>query len=90
MDPEEIPWGAAGADYVVESTGIFTSEEGAGKHLKGGAKKVVISAPSGALLSLLVRHTPHRVKSRSSEYGGSQHFGRRLASLSPPCSRPRQ
>jgi glyceraldehyde 3-phosphate dehydrogenase len=46
-DPAKIGWGSVGADFVLECTGFFTTKADAGKHLAGGAKKVVISAPGG-------------------------------------------
>lgn len=45
-DPANIKWGEMGVDIVIESTGIFTDREGAGKHIAGGAKKVLITAPA--------------------------------------------
>jgi len=44
--PEELPWKALGVDYVVESTGRFTTKEELGKHLQAGAKRVILSAPA--------------------------------------------
>jgi glyceraldehyde 3-phosphate dehydrogenase len=45
-DPAALPWGDAGADVVIESTGLFTGREDAAKHLEAGAKKVIITAPA--------------------------------------------
>jgi glyceraldehyde 3-phosphate dehydrogenase len=45
-NPAELPWGKVGADYVVESTGLFTDFAGAENHIKAGAKRVIISAPT--------------------------------------------
>lgn len=53
-DPEKLPWKQLGIDFVLESTGIFKDKEGAEKHIKAGAKKVVVSAPGKGLDATLV------------------------------------
>ncbi|ADE19830.1 type I glyceraldehyde-3-phosphate dehydrogenase [Mycoplasma crocodyli] len=59
-DPEALPWKALDIDLVIECTGFFVKREGAGKHLKAGAKKVVVSAPAGSDVKTIVYNVNHK------------------------------
>ncbi len=60
-NPEDLPWAELGVDIVVECTGIFTNEKGAGKHLTAGAKRVVISAPAKGNIPTVVLGVNHDI-----------------------------
>jgi glyceraldehyde 3-phosphate dehydrogenase len=66
-DPADLPWKELGVDVVIESTGIFTDRAGAAKHLEAGARKVIISAPSGDPDVTIVLGV------NEDEYDGSKH-----------------
>lgn len=58
-DPSLLPWASVQAEYVIESTGFFTTEEAASAHLKGGAKKVILSAPAKGEMPTFVMGVNH-------------------------------
>ncbi|MCA9295972.1 MAG: type I glyceraldehyde-3-phosphate dehydrogenase [Phycisphaerales bacterium] len=83
-DPEKLPWGDLNVDYVLESTGLFTTGTDAGKHRTAGAKRVLISAPT---------KTPDEVptfayKVNHDEYDPSKHFVISNASCTTNCLAP--
>ncbi|MCJ7602932.1 MAG: type I glyceraldehyde-3-phosphate dehydrogenase [Desulfobulbaceae bacterium] len=81
-NPADIPWGDMGADYVVESTGLFTDGEKASAHIDGGAKKVVISAPAkGNVKTIVMGVNEH-------EYDPSEHHILSNASCTTNCLAP--
>ncbi len=81
-DPKELPWGEAGAQIVVESTGIFTKREAAAAHLAGGAKKVIISAPANDADITIVMGVNHQI------YDPAKHTVMSNASCTTNCLAP--
>lgn len=67
-DPEFLPWKKLNVDYVVESTGLFTSPELAQKHLKAGAKRVVISAPAKGDVATFAMGVNHKKYNPETDY----------------------
>ncbi len=80
--PADIPWGDLGADIIIESTGVFKDQEGASGHIKGGAKKVIISAPGKGVDATLVMGVNHR------QYNAAQHHVVSNASCTTNCLAP--
>ncbi|PIZ75334.1 type I glyceraldehyde-3-phosphate dehydrogenase [Candidatus Peregrinibacteria bacterium CG_4_10_14_0_2_um_filter_38_24] len=82
MDPERLPWKDLGIDLVIESTGAFTKKEGAKKHLKAGAKKVIVTAPGTDLDLTIVLGV------NENEYDSSKHNLVSNASCTTNCLAP--
>lgn len=81
-NPADIPWGELGVDIVIESTGIFTKKEDAEKHITGGAKKVIISAPAKNEDITLVMGVNH------DQYDAANHHVISNASCTTNCVAP--
>lgn len=81
-NPADIPWGDIGVDYVIESTGLFTTKEKAQAHIEAGAKKVVISAPAKGDLKTIVMGV------NEDEYDPTEHHIVSNASCTTNCLAP--
>lgn len=81
-DPAKLPWKDLKVDYVIESTGLFTSVEDASKHLTAGARRVIISAPAKGDIPTLVMGVNHTV------YDSAKHFVVSNASCTTNCLAP--
>jgi len=66
-DPAQLPWGSLGVDAVLECTGLFTTKEKASAHLKGGARKVIISAPGGKGVDATIVYGVNHQKLKASD-----------------------
>lgn len=81
-NPADLPWGKLGVHYVIESTGLFTSKAAAEGHIKGGAKKVIISAPASGGAKTIVMGVNHH------EYDPASHHIVSNASCTTNCLAP--
>ena len=81
-NPNELPWGKLGVDYVIESTGLFTDSEKAKGHLEAGAKKVIISAPGKGAVKTIVMGV------NENEYNPAEHSIVSNASCTTNCLAP--
>ena len=81
-EPKDLPWGKIGAEYVIESTGLFTEDVKAKGHLDAGAKKVIISAPAKGDVKTLVMGVNHE------EYDPAKHNIVSNASCTTNCLAP--
>ena len=90
-DPANLPWGKVGADVVLECTGLFLNKETAGKHLKAGAKKVIISAPAKDVDFTIVQGVNSKELKKDHNVISNGHFGNTTCLLyTSPSPRDRQ